>query len=125
MFYIIITSNVITVMRQKFRLLLSVVFSLRDEMEGKGDASEGGANFLSNRDLRAMMYYDFIQGKSFQESSEILTRCFGDQAPSRSMVYKWFKEFQFRRTSLEGSDHCERPISITTDGNMKDVKTLL
>lgn len=56
MFYVIITSNVIIVMRQKFRLLLPVVFSLRDEMEGKGDASEGGANFLSNRDLRAMMF---------------------------------------------------------------------
>ena len=46
MFYVIITSNVIIVMRQKFRFLLSVIFSLRDKMEGKGDTSEGGANFL-------------------------------------------------------------------------------
>ena len=29
-------------MRQKFILLLSVVYSLSDEMEGQGDASEGG-----------------------------------------------------------------------------------
>ena len=42
MFCIIITSNVIIVMRQKFILLLSVVYSLSDEMEGQGDASEGG-----------------------------------------------------------------------------------
>ena len=94
-------------------------------MDGQGDAPEKGANFLSNRDLRAMMFYDFMQGKSFQESSEILTRCFGDQAPSRSMVYKWFKEFQFGRRSLEDSDRCGRPISVTTDGNVNDVKTLI
>ena len=125
MFYVIITSNVVIVMTQKFRLLLSVVFSIHNKMDGQGDAPEKGANFLSNRDLRAMMFYDFMQGKSFQESSEILTRCFGDQAPSRSMVYKWFKEFQFGRRSLEDSDRHGRPISVTTDGNVNDVKTLI
>ena len=125
MFYVSITSNVTIVMTQKFRLLPLVVFSLHNEREGQGDASEGGANFLSNRDLRAMMYYDFMQGKSFQESSEILTWSFGDQAPSVSMVYKLLKEFLFGRRSLEDSDRCGRPISVTTDGNVNGVKTLI
>ena len=35
MFYVIITSNVVIVMTQKFRLLLSAVFSLDDEMDSK------------------------------------------------------------------------------------------
>ena len=112
-------------MTQKFRLLLSAIFFLGNKMDGKGDASEGGSYFLSNRDFRAMIYYDFTQGKSFQESSETLTKCFGDQAPSRSMVHKWFKEFQFGRRSLEDSDRYGRPISVATDGNVNDVKNLI
>ena len=41
------------------------------------------------------------------------------------MVYKWFKEFQFGRRSLEDSDRCGRQISVTTDGNGNGVKTLI
>ena len=41
------------------------------------------------------------------------------------MVHKWFKEFQFGRRSLEDSDHCGRPISVATDGNVNDVKNLI
>ena len=48
-----------------------------------------------------------------------------DQAPSKSMAYKWFKEFQFGSRSLEDRDHCRRLIPVTPDGNMNYVKTLI
>ena len=97
-------------------------------MDGKGDASVGAqapAVKPSRTDFRAMILYDYLQGKKYTESFETLSKCFGDTAPSIKTVYNWFKEFGFGRRSLEDSDRCGRPKSVTIDENVARVKELI
>ena len=54
---------------------------------------------LSRRDFRTMMYYDYYQGKSFQECFQSLKHCFGDQSPSKATVFRWFRQFVLERES--------------------------
>ena len=45
-------------------------------MSGQGDCSRATTMDLSNRDVRAMILYDFLGGKSYQEYFSSLTICF-------------------------------------------------
>ena len=58
---------------------------------GQGDRSRAS----SNRDFRAIILYDFLGGKPYQECFLSLAICFGDKSPAKSTVTKWYREFQF------------------------------
>ena len=62
-------------------------------MSGKGDGSSASCVDLSRRDFRALMYYGYCQGKSFQECFQSLKRCFGDQSLFKATVFRWFRRF--------------------------------
>ena len=46
-----------------------------------GHSSSAFSMDLSNRDFRAMIVYDFLGGKSYQECFLGLPICFGDKPP--------------------------------------------
>ena len=75
-------------------------------MSGKSDVSSASSVDLSQRDFQAMMYYDFCQGKSFQECFQSLEHCFEDQ--SKATVFGWFRQFMSGARTLEDHDHCGR-----------------
>ena len=54
----------------------------------------------------AMLYYDYHQGKFFQQNFQSLSNCLGDQSALRSTVHDWCKEFHFGRTKFEFSNCC-------------------
>ena len=58
-----------------------------------------------------MMYYDYCQGKSFQQCLQSLSNFSGDHSPSWSTDHKWYKEFQFGRTTFEDSDRCGKFVT--------------
>ena len=45
----------------------TTIFIPCDKMSGKGDGTSASSVDLSRRDFRAMMYYDYCQGKSCQD----------------------------------------------------------
>ena len=47
-----------------------------DKMFGKGDGSSASNLDLPRRDFRPMMYYDYCQGKSFEECFQSLNTVF-------------------------------------------------
>ena len=49
-------------------------------MSGKDDRSSASCVDLSRRDFRAMMYYDYCHGKSFQQCFQSLKHCSGGQS---------------------------------------------
>ena len=57
-------------------------------MSGKGDASSASSVDLSQWDFRAVMYYDYCQGKPFQECFQSFKHCFGDQSLSKTTVFR-------------------------------------
>ena len=94
-------------------------------MSGKGDGSSASSVDLSRRDFRAMMYYDYCQGTSFQESFQSLKRCFGDQSPSKATVFRWFRQFMSGERTLEGDDRCDRMATTVTPENDSRVESLI
>ena len=60
-------------------------------MSGEGDCSHAFTVDLFNRDFRAMILYDFLGGKSYQECFLSLTKCV------LGTVTRWYREFQFGR----------------------------
>ena len=64
---------------------------------------------LERRDFRAMIYYDFERGLKHGECLAQLLRTFGDNAPSRATVSRWFAEFKKGREILKDETHPGRP----------------
>ena len=94
-------------------------------MSGKGDGSSASSVDLSRRDFRAMMYYDYCQGKSFQECFQSLKRCFGGQSPSKATVFRWFRQFMSGARTLKDDDRCGRMAMTVTPENVSRVESLI
>ena len=94
-------------------------------MSGKGDVSSSSSVDLSRRDFRAMTYYDYCQGKSFQECFQSLKHCFGDQSPPTATVFRWFREFMSGERTLEDDGRCGRMATTVTPENVSRVESLI
>lgn len=80
---------------------------------------------LSRENFRAMIFYDFRVGLSQQECIDRLKKGFGDEAPSKTRVYEWYKEFKHGRTSLKDEPREGRPKSVVLPENIDAVQKLI
>ena len=94
-------------------------------MSGKGDGSSASSVDLSRGDFRAMMYYDYCQGKSVQECFQSLKHCFGDQSTSKATVFRWFIQFMSGARTLEDDDRCGGTATTVTPENVSRVESLI
>ena len=94
-------------------------------MSCKGDGSSASSVDLSRRDFRAMMYYDYCQGKSFQECFQSLKHCFGAQFPPKATIFRWFRQFMSGARTLEDNDRCCRTATTVTPENVSGVESLI
>ena len=95
-----------------------------EKLSGKGDRSSASSVDLSRRDFRAMMYYDYCQGKSFQECFQSLKHCSGDQSQSEATIFRWFKQFMSGARTLEDGDCCGRMTTTVTQEDVSWVESL-
>ena len=72
-----------------------------------------------------MMYYDYCQGKSFQECFQSLKHCFGDQSPSKVFVFRWFRQFMSGARTLGDDDRCGQMATTVTPENVSGVESLI
>lgn len=80
---------------------------------------------LTNEHFRIMIYYDFKKGLSAYECKESLDSTFSEQAPSLATIYRWFKEFERKRDSVQHQKGAGRPPTAVTDKNVAAVKKLI
>ena len=71
------------------------------------------------------MYYDYCQGKPFQECFQSLKHCFGGQFLSKATVFRWFRQFMSGARMLEDDDHCGRLARTVTTENVSGVESLI
>ena len=76
---------------------------------------------LNREHFRAMIFYDFRRGLSQQECIDQLNLTFGDEAPSKTTVYRWFSEFNRGRSSLSDEFREGRPKSAVVSENIDAV----
>ena len=94
-------------------------------MSGKGDDSSASSVDLLRRDFRAMVYYDFCQGKYVQECFQSLKHCFADQSPSKTTVFSWFRQFMSGKRTLEDHDRYGRMLTTVTPENVPRAESLI
>ena len=80
---------------------------------------------LESEHFRFMILYDFKCGLNESQTLERLTQAFGDLAPSRATVFRWFAEFKRGRTSLKDGERSGRPTSVVTEENISAVEPLI
>ena len=80
---------------------------------------------LSDRDFRAMIYYDYMKGTKVADAFESLSATFGKIAPCRATVYNWYSAFRRGRRSLEHDPHPGRPLSAVTEENVQAVERMI
>ena len=71
------------------------------------------------------MTYDFCQRKSFQECFQSLKHCFGDQSPTKTTVFSWFRQFMSGERTLEDHDRYGRMSTTVTPENVPRVESLI
>ena len=94
-------------------------------MSGRGDRSCASSIDLTRRDFQAMVYYDYCQGKSFQECFQSLTNCFEDQSPSKATVFRWFRQFMSGARTLEDDDRCGQMVMTVIPEIISRVESLV
>lgn len=80
---------------------------------------------LTRENLRAMIFYDFSRGLTQQQSVDQLALTFGEQAPSRATVFRWYLEFDRGRTSLQDEFREGRPKSAVLPQTIDAVRNLI
>lgn len=71
--------------------------------------------------FRAMIFYDYKRGLTYDQSHQNLGVAFGDNSPSLSTVSHWFREFKRGRCTLEDELRpgrspvavCAKSVSVT------------
>ena len=72
-----------------------------------------------------MMFYDFMRKLTAEQSHDNLLEAFGDQAPSKRTVERWYLEFKRDRTPLQDEPRSGRPSTAVTPYNVATVESLI
>lgn len=80
---------------------------------------------LNSEHFRSMIFYDFRSGLSQQQCFDRLIAAFGEEAPAKSTVYKWFQEFRLGRNFLCDEPHTGRPKSAVLPKYIDAVRELI
>lgn len=80
---------------------------------------------LNRENFRAMIYYDFRRGLTQQQCADQLALTFGDEAPHRATVFRWFAEFNRGRRSLKEEFREGRPKSVVLSENIDAVSEMI
>ncbi|TLO45018.1 transposase [Acinetobacter baumannii] len=80
---------------------------------------------LTRENSRAMIYYDFRSGLTQKQCVDRMISAFGDEAPSKTTIYRWFAEFQRGRVKLSDDPRQGRPKTAVTQENVDAVRKLI
>ena len=80
---------------------------------------------LNREHFRAIIFYNFRRGLTQQQCMDRLNSIFGDEAPSRTSVYRWYSEFNRCRSSLQDEFREGRPKSAVVPKTIEAVRELI
>ena len=80
---------------------------------------------LNREHFHAIIFYKFRRGLTQQQCIDELNPIFGDEAPSRTSVYRWYGDFNRGRSSLQDKFHDGRPNSVVVPETIDAVHQLI
>lgn len=79
---------------------------------------------LNRENFRAMIYYELSMWIN-STTTDQLASTFGDKAPHRTTVFRWFAKFNRGRRSLKDEIHKGRPKSVVLPENIDAVREMI
>ena len=80
---------------------------------------------LNREHFRAIIFYNFRRELTQQQCIEELNSIFGDEASSRTSIYRWYGEFNRGRSSLQDEFLEVRSKSVVVKKTIDAVRQLL
>ena len=80
---------------------------------------------LNREHFRAIIFYNFRRGLTQQQCMNELNSIFGDEASSRTSVYRWYGEFNRGSSSLQNEFRKGRPKSVVVPETIDAVGQLI
>ena len=80
---------------------------------------------LNRKHFRTIIFYTIRRGLTQQHCIDELNSIFGDEAPSRTSVYRWYSEFNRGRSSLQDEFRKDRPKSVVVPETIDAVLQLI
>ena len=80
---------------------------------------------LNREHFRAIIFYNFRCGLTQQQCIDKLDSIFGDEAPSRTSVYRWYREFNRAYSSLQDEFREGRLKSVVVPETIDVVRQLI
>lgn len=76
--------------------------------------------------FRFYVYTEYIRGKAATKIINNLVNAWGDEAPSRSTIFRWISDFKSgKRQSFKDAQRIGRPLTVTCSANVAKVKQML
>ena len=80
---------------------------------------------LNREHFRAVIFYNFRRALIHQQCIDELNSIFGDEAPSRTSVYRWYGKFNVSRSSLQDNFRKCHPKSVVVPETIDAVRQLI
>ena len=80
---------------------------------------------LKREHFRAIIFYNFRGGLTQQQCIDELNSIFGDEAPSRTRVNRWYVEFNRGCSLLQDEFHEGRQKSVVVPATIATVRQLI
>lgn len=79
----------------------------------------------SKIEQRVAIKFCFKAGKNATETVEMINLAYGDEALTRSNVFRWYGLFRDGRNEVEDNPRSGRPSTSRTDENIENVRQIL
>ena len=85
------------------------------------DASLDILKTIDSKQFRVLIYHCFLIKKNTVRAQQWLEKCYGDTAPSKSTICRWYAEFKRGRTDTEDAERSGPPNEVVTPETIKKV----
>ena len=76
---------------------------------------------MDSKQFRVLIYHCFLMKKNTMQAHQWLEKCYGDSAPSKTTICRWYAEFKRGRTETEDAERSGRPNEVVTSETIKKV----
>ena len=76
---------------------------------------------MDSKQFRVLIYNCFLMKKNTVQAQQWLEKCYGDSAPPRTTICRWYAEFKRGRTDTEDAERSGRPNEVVTPETIKKV----
>ena len=79
---------------------------------------------MDSKQFRVLIYHCFLMKKTLQ-AQQWLEKCYGDSAPSKTTICRWYAQFKRGRTDTEDAERSSRPNEVVTSETSKKVHQIV